>query len=135
MLDFDAKQLGLFSLIIIGSVSIFLSPIRGPAEPLALSLRYGKSAAEIQLLKKEEETPKEKEKVVPWDEPANLDTLLDYYIVEGKFSGRSPGTSLFLVRAQRRDGSLSQITEGQEYKLFLATWLKKMGRCVELSWG
>lgn len=110
------------------SVSFFFVTNSGHAEPLAISLRYGKSAAEIQHLKKEEETPKEKEKVIPWDEPSNLDTMLDYYIVEGKFSGRSPGASLYLVRAQRRDGSLSQVVEGQEYKLFLVTWhLAKMG--------
>ena len=48
-----------------------------------------------------------------------MDELVDRYVIEGKFSGRTAGTTLYLVQAKARDGSLHQAVEGQRFKLFL----------------
>ena len=64
----------------------------------------------------------EESKVVqePWSgEPETIDQLLDRYIVEGKCSGRTAGTTLYLVQCKARDGGVSQALEGQKFKLFL----------------
>ena len=59
--------------------------------------------------------------VEPWDEPTTIDTLLDRYVIEGKFAGRSPSTTLYLTLAQDRSGTTTQTTEKQRWKLFLAS--------------
>ena len=80
------------------------------------------ATAALALVKKEEEDAK---KVIePWtNEPETLDELLDKYIVEAKFPGRVPGSTMFLVQSKARDGSSHQIVQGQKYKLFVATRL------------
>lgn len=76
----------------------------------------------LALAKQEfDETPKALE---PWsNEPETLQELQDRYIIEGKFAGRPLGTTMFLVQAKARDGSLHQVLDGQQYKLFMAPWL------------
>eukprot|EP00435_Cladocopium_sp_Y103_P058278 s510_g20.t1 len=75
--------------------------------------KYGKQqASEIQALvaKQEADDKEAKEaKIPPWVEPESVQLLLDHYIVEGKFSGRTPGTTLYLVGAKKRDGNADQI--------------------------
>lgn len=96
------------------------------SNPLVLRrLRYGTHGTDMQLLlaKKEEEEAVVPEKVVPWSEPDTLNLLLDRYIVEGKFSGRTPGTTLYLVQACNRAGHVDQCTPDQRFKLFMVTWL------------
>ena len=68
--------------------------------------------------KEEPETPAQ---ITPWEEPATLELLLDRYILENKFSGRTAGTSLYLVHSKRRDGMVDQVVPDQQYKLFLVT--------------
>ena len=58
-------------------------------------------------------------KMTPWVEPESVQLLLDHYIVEGKFAGRTPGTTLYLAGAKKRDGIVDQIEPNQKYKLFL----------------
>ena len=70
-------------------------------------------------------------KIVPWEEPVALEQVMDQYVVETKFSGRMAGTSLLLVRARRRDGSLSQVVDDQEFKLFIVVWRHFMGRMTD----
>ena len=43
----------------------------------------------------------------------------DRYVIETKLSGRTSGSTLFLVAAKQRDGSEHQVVEGQAFKLFL----------------
>lgn len=75
-------------------------------------------SAMVPVQDEEEPTPQ------PWTlEPATLHDLQDLYIIESKMSGRQPGTSLFLVQAERRDGSKVDMLDGQRFKLFLAPWL------------
>lgn len=57
-------------------------------------------------------------------EPQELQALLDTYVVETRFSGRHPTTSLYLVQADRRSGETVAVTSGQKYKLFLAPCLE-----------
>lgn len=89
------------------------------------SLRYGKqSTAEIQaaMASKQEQDDKEQEvKSTPWLEPDTLQVLHDQYIVESKFAGRCPGTTLLLVQSKKRDGTTDQIQPNQRFKLFLAS--------------
>ena len=59
---------------------------------------------------------------MPWDEPTTLEALQDRYIFESKFSARSHCTTLILVGAKKRDGSVDQVVPGQRFKLFLVTW-------------
>lgn len=95
--------------------------------PEPLTPRYGaQSAADAKAAlamaaKVEEEETKALE---PWTgEPTNQEELMDRYIIEAKCSGRTPGTTLFLVQSKFRDGSESQVLEGQRFKLFLVSWL------------
>ena len=56
-----------------------------------------------------------------WDEPKDLDQLTSTYVVENKYAGRTPGTTLYLVQAKARNGELREVADDkQEYKLFLA---------------
>ncbi|CAK9053386.1 unnamed protein product [Durusdinium trenchii] len=48
-----------------------------------------------------------------------LQGLLDTYVVEARFSGRHPGTSLYLMVATRRQGESVAMIESQKFKLFL----------------
>lgn len=45
------------------------------------------------------------------------------YLVETKLSGRTVGSTLFVVAAKARDGSVTQVKPGQSFKLFLASRL------------
>lgn len=56
-------------------------------------------------------------------EPTKLDALLDEYIIESKFSGRHPGTTLYLTLSTKRSGEVVNVTDNQKYKLFLDTFL------------
>lgn len=102
--------------------------------PLLLcKLRYG-NEKEVQALlaKREEEEAVVQEKVVPWSEPESLNLLLDRYIVEGKFAGRTPGTTLYVVQSRNRSGSVDQCTPDQKFKLFMVTWLIVLSSWFEL---
>ncbi|CAK8990644.1 unnamed protein product [Durusdinium trenchii] len=91
--------------------------------PPATRGRYGKgNAAEMQaafIAKQEKDAPPPM-KIVPWEEPSTIELLMDRYVIENKISGRSPGTTLILVNAKRRDGTLDQVGPDQQFKLFLA---------------
>ncbi|CAK9065321.1 unnamed protein product [Durusdinium trenchii] len=112
-------------------------PGQGEVDPSAYPLKvvkYGrKNAAEIQALvvAAQEEQKAPPVKIVPWEEPVALEQVMDQYVVETKFSGRMAGTSLLLVRARRRDGSLSQVVDDQEFKLFIVVWRHFMGRMTD----
>ena len=56
-----------------------------------------------------------------------MNTLLDKYIVECRFAGRTPGTSLYLVHAVQRDGTRTEMVDNQKFKLFLESWLLDLG--------
>jgi len=85
--------------------------------------RYGaQSAADLKAslalakTEKEETPPKE-----PWTgEPESLEQLLDRYILEAKFSARTAGATLYLMQSRARDGTVTQCTEHQKLKLFIA---------------
>ncbi|CAK9077267.1 unnamed protein product [Durusdinium trenchii] len=112
-------------------------PVYGPEWTNLLAdfdSQYGrKNAAEIQALvvAAQEEQKAPPVKIVPWEEPVALEQVMDQYVVETKFSGRMAGTSLLLVRARRRDGSLSQVVDDQEFKLFIVVWRHFMGRMTD----
>ena len=56
-----------------------------------------------------------------WEEPKDLDQLTTTYVVENKFAGRTPGTTLYLVQAKARNGEIYEVVDDkQEFKLFLA---------------
>ena len=60
----------------------------------------------------------------PWvSEPKTLTALTDEYIIENKFPGRAPGTSLYVVQARKRNGDTTECLEGQHLKLFLVFYL------------
>lgn len=62
-----------------------------------------------------------------WDgEPATIEDLMHTYQLEAKAAGRWGGTTLFLVESKTRSGKKENITEGQEYKLFLASCMNLM---------
>ena len=44
-------------------------------------------------------------------------------MVETKLSGRTPGTTLYVVTAADRNGAMKQTSDGQVYKLFLVLGL------------
>lgn len=46
-------------------------------------------------------------------------------MVETKLSGRTSGSTLYVVAAKQRDGSEHQVVEGQAFKLFLVPRLLK----------
>ncbi len=58
-----------------------------------------------------------------WDEPKTLAELNEMYTIENKVTGRTPGTTLYVVEAARRNGVLSEVVDNQKFKLFLATRL------------
>lgn len=70
-------------------------------------------------------------------EPDLLSTLLDQYIVECRFAGRTPGTSLYLAHAVRRDGTRTEMVDNQKFKLFLESWLADWGwyKALKLKHG
>lgn len=57
-------------------------------------------------------------------EPKTIEDLLATHNVELKASGRWPGTTLFLVESKARNGKTENVVDGQNYKLFLASWLE-----------
>lgn len=62
--------------------------------------------------------------VAPWEnEPTTVSELLELHVVEAKISGRDAGTTLFVVDARRRNGSLVDTTPNQSYKLFVVSCL------------
>lgn len=69
-----------------------------------------------------EAEPEEPEVAVePWTEPLTIEALLDQYVVESKFAGRTTGTTLFLTRSMNRSGEVTQCVDGQRWKLFLVS--------------
>lgn len=54
-------------------------------------------------------------------EPTTLQAMTDEYIIENKLTGRTPGTSLYIVQARKRSGEITETCEGQTLKLFLVT--------------
>lgn len=44
-------------------------------------------------------------------------------MVETKLSGRTPGTTLYIVSAADRNGNMKQTSDGRVYKLFLVLGL------------
>ena len=92
--------------------------------------RYGAQSAEdaraaMALAAKVEQ--EESKPIEPWTgEPESLNELVDKYVIENKFSGRIPGTTLYLVQCRARDGSTSQALENQRFKLFIVAWPTKM---------
>ena len=44
---------------------------------------------------------------------------MERYVVENKFSGRTPGTTLYLVEAKDKTGAVHEAESDQRYKLFL----------------
>lgn len=77
------------------------------------------------MVAKQEAEDKEAQaiKSTPWIEPESMQLLNDQYIIESKFAGRCPGTTMYLVKATKRDGTTDQIIDGQRFKLFIATSL------------
>lgn len=63
-------------------------------------------------------------------EPETLDQLLELYVVENKVPARDPGCTLMLTSATRRDGSKVEMVDGQKLKLWLASWLYHILKCV-----
>lgn len=69
----------------------------------------------------------QEESVGAWvAEPTTLPGMLEKYIVENKMPGRVPGTTLFIVQAKARDGSIEETVEGQTLKMFLVIWLQQI---------
>ena len=68
--------------------------------------RYDKNVVKHVLASKPaavEKTPQ----LEPWvGEPETIDKLVDAYNVEAKIPGRTPGTTLFVVSAIKRDGTI-----------------------------
>ena len=62
-----------------------------------------------------------------WEgEPDTLDQLVDQYIIECKMSGRTAGTTLILVQSKSRNNQTTDVTEGQQFKLYLAACLRTL---------
>lgn len=69
--------------------------------------------------------PEEEEDMASWSsEPRELQGLMDSYVVECRFPGRQPGTSLFLVHAVRRNSESVAMVPNQKFKLFLVPGLE-----------
>lgn len=81
--------------------------------------RFGSSAVISNTMVPAEGTP-EKERKEWENEPTDLDSMLSLYAVDAKFAGRTPGTTLYLTSAQRKDGVETNIQPDQSKKLFLA---------------
>ena len=73
--------------------------------------------AAIVAAKKEEAEPVPV--IEPWVEPDSLEALLDAYIVESKFCGRAPASTMYCVHAKKRDGTHTQCLPDQRFKLFI----------------
>lgn len=56
-------------------------------------------------------------------EPETIPALLDKYLVESKFPGKIPGTTLYLTLAEDRGGHREQALPNQKWKLFMVLWL------------
>ena len=55
-----------------------------------------------------------------WEkEPTTIDELMDKYLLETKVSGKTPGTTLFVVQSKARDGTVEDVHGDQDFKLFL----------------
>lgn len=95
-----------------------LHPI--PCHPLQLRLHIRFGIGQSPALAVVAAPPPEPEEVQPpWQEPVTMDSLLESYLVETKISGRVPGTTLIICPVKRRNGTTDQISEGQNYKLFI----------------
>lgn len=49
-------------------------------------------------------------------------------MVETKLSGRTVGSTLIVVAAKARDGSVTQVIPGQSFKLFMASRLTSISK-------
>ena len=63
-------------------------------------------------------------------EPAEMNDVLDKYVIENKMSGRSPNSSLWLTSAVRRGGEEVEMCAGQKWKLWLASELHFIARLL-----
>ena len=73
------------------------------------------------------EEVEKKDEFTTWScELKELQGLLDSYVVENKFSGRHPGTSLFLTGVTRREGGEVAMLPDQKWKLFLVPSLQSV---------
>lgn len=64
----------------------------------------------------------DEEDSTPWKEPETVQTLMNDYLLEAKLTGKVSGTSLYIVAAKKRDGTLSDVVDRQLYKMFLVLW-------------
>ncbi|CAK8995155.1 Uncharacterized protein SCF082_LOCUS4228 [Durusdinium trenchii] len=81
--------------------------------------RFGTTASEAPIAPPPE--PEPELPVTLWSgEPTTVDEILNQYYVEAKISGRTAGTTFFVVDAKRRtSGVLDQVSEHQTLKLFM----------------
>ena len=76
------------------------------------------------LVASEEDGDEVSKEPEPWvSEPKLLSALMDEYIIENKFPGRAPGTSLYVVQARKRNGETTECLEGQHLKFLLVFYL------------
>lgn len=68
-------------------------------------------------------------------EPKELQGLLDTYVVESRFPGRYPGTSLYLTVATRRNGDAVAMVPDQKFKLFMAPHSRNYWNLCGLTWN
>ena len=66
-----------------------------------------------------ESLPETESNLPPWQEPTSIQELTDMYQIENKYAGRTPGTTLYLVQVEARNGDAREIVEGQRFKLFM----------------
>ncbi|CAK9054044.1 unnamed protein product [Durusdinium trenchii] len=87
--------------------------------------RFDKSANPAAEIPRAPEPEKGDVEQLNWDgEPATIEDLMHTYQLEAKAAGRWGGTTLFLVESKTRSGKKENITEGQEYKLFLGAHME-----------
>ena len=103
--------------------SPFAWPMSLPRFDRTRSIESGSSAGgELVPFDAESTAPSTVVAYEPWpNEPRSMEKLMDQHVVEAKFTGRTPGTSLVLVNAAARDGKKINTVPDQEYKLFLVT--------------
>lgn len=55
------------------------------------------------------------------NEPLTFEEVMNMYHIENMMAARQPGAALWLTHAGRRDGTIMEVTENQQFKLWLAT--------------
>lgn len=75
-------------------------------DPLILT-RYDKNVVKHAMAARPTPEKVKVEELPPWvGEPERIEDLIKVYNVEAKVPGRTPGTTLFLVSATKRDGTI-----------------------------